>query len=1013
MEKNIRPPFSSEDARDILARHYNIRVRTSRALPSELDRNYFLESATGKRYVLKVSHLSVSDEILDLQNAALEHLAQSMDLFSKVIRANDGRATIAVTSTSGVQYRARVLTYIQGISLREFRPHSPRLLANIGTRLGELSTALQGFDHSEKRLDYRWNIRNLLEIALYAQDLPQRRKEIFDSFLAHYQRELIPELSELRHSFVYNDPNDTNILIHARGFQSAYVAGMIDFGDMVYSPAVTDLAVALAYIMMNTARPLERAMPVIRAYHEVFPLTDTEMRLLFTLIIARLCLSVSLSWHQQKEEPDNPHLSISESGAWRLLETLHAISPRYAHYLIRSACGLPAHPQARALANLIEKLSIKPILGYLLTEANSIALDLGMGSRLLAKVADLADPAAYAIPFNNHLNGQIGIGRYNEVRPTYLHDQFALSHNELRCIHLGIDLFVPSGTPIYAPLEGTVYSLQECDLEQGNHPTLILKHQPRADLSFYTLYSHLSPGSLDHWQVGQQVQAGTLLANIGNSNGSPHLHFQIVLDLLDSGDNFPGVCAPELRSSWTTLSPSPNLILRLPFEIEASHKRTRTELLRKRQAYLNPALSLAYEQPLKIERAHLHYLFDENGQPYLDCVNNVPHVGHSHPRVVAVAQDQMAILNTNTRYLHDSIVEYAETLIATLPEPLSVCFFVNSGSEANELALRLAKAYTGGSDLIVIDHAYHGHTTALIDISPYKFNGYGGQGKPDHVEVARMPDGYRGECRGFDSNAGQHYACSVAEQIQKIRGRNKRLAAMFFEGIMGCGGQMPLPVDYLKSVFALVHEAGGICIADEVQTGFGRVGSHFWAFELSGVVPDIVTVGKPIANGHPLGAVVTTPAIAAAFNNGMEYFNTFGGNPVSCTIGLEVLKIIVEDRLQHNALETGTYWMNRLRALPEKHSIIGQVRGSGLFLGIELIRDLNTLEPAAPEANYVVERMKQLGILVSTEGPHHNVLKLKPPIIFGRKHVDIFMSAFDEVLQDTVLQGGKAISVGI
>ena len=318
----------------------------------------------------------------------------------------------------------------------------------------------------------------------------------------------------------------------------------------------------------------------------------------------------------------------------------------------------------------------------------------------------------------------------------------------------------------------------------------------------------------------------------------------------------------------------------------------------------------------------------------------------------------MALLNTNTRYLHDTVVEYAEALTATLPDRLSVCFFVNSGSEANELALRLARAYTGGSDVIVIDHAYHGHTSALIDISPYKFNGPGGRGKPDHVQVADMPDGYRGPCHGFDSDAGEYCARSVADKIGAIQARGGTLAAFFAEGIMGCGGQMPLPDEYLKRTYAMVRNAGGICVADEVQTGFGRVGNHFWSFELSGVVPDIVTMGKPIANGHPLGAVVTTPEIAAAFNNGMEYFNTFGGNPVSCAIGTEVLRIIADEGLQQNALETGQYWMERLRELSEPYPLIGQVRGSGLFLGIDLVRDRDSLEPADWEATYIAERMK-------------------------------------------------------
>jgi 4-aminobutyrate aminotransferase-like enzyme len=351
-------------------------------------------------------------------------------------------------------------------------------------------------------------------------------------------------------------------------------------------------------------------------------------------------------------------------------------------------------------------------------------------------------------------------------------------------------------------------------------------------------------------------------------------------------------------------------------------------------------------------------------------------------------------------------VDYAEALTETLPEPLRVCFFVNSGSEANELALRLATTYIGGGDFIVIDHAYHGHTNALIDISPYKFKGPGGRGKPTGVEVAEMPDGFRGRQRGFDTCAGRFYARSVADKIAAIQARDGKLAAFITEGIMGCGGQMPLPAGYLRRAYKMAREAGGLCIADEVQTGFGRVGSHFWSFELGSVVPDIVTMGKPMGNGHPLGAVVTTPEIAAAFDNGMEYFNTFGGNPVSCAIGLEVLSIMQEEDMQRKARDIGAYWVKRLADVAVTFPIIGQVRGSGLFLGIDLVRDPMSLAPADWEAAYIVERMKENGILISTEGPHHNVLKLKPPMCFGREQADRFVDVLAEVLGDTVLRVG-------
>ncbi len=393
------------------------------------------------------------------------------------------------------------------------------------------------------------------------------------------------------------------------------------------------------------------------------------------------------------------------------------------------------------------------------------------------------------------------------------------------------------------------------------------------------------------------------------------------------------------------------------------------------------------------------YLYDDTGTAWLDMVNNVCHAGHCHPRIVEAGQRQMAALNTNSRYLHDTLVEYADRLVALFPAPLSVCFFVNSGSEANDLAIRLARCFTGNHDLITVDHAYHGHVSSLIDVSPYKFNGKGGTGKPPHVRVAEMPDPYRGRFRGMGAEAGQNYAEDVARQIAALKADGKRPALFFSEGILGTGGQIVPPADYLKTAYAHVRAAGGLCLADEVQTGFGRVGSHMWAYETQGVVPDIVTLGKPIGNGHPMAAVITTPEIAAAFANGMEYFNTFGGNPVSAAIGLEVLNVIRDERLRHHCLTVGNQLMDGARALAEKHAIIGDVRGHGLFNGIELVRDRETLEPAGEETDAVIAAMRRKHrILLSSEGPHHNVLKIKPPAPFSAEDCRTFLAALDAEL---------------
>jgi len=386
-------------------------------------------------------------------------------------------------------------------------------------------------------------------------------------------------------------------------------------------------------------------------------------------------------------------------------------------------------------------------------------------------------------------------------------------------------------------------------------------------------------------------------------------------------------------------------------------------------------------------------LYDEKGREYLDCVNNISHVGHCHPAVIQAAHEQNQLLNTNTRYLHDNIIELAEKLTAKLPKPLSVCHFVNSGSEANELALRMAAAVTGNNNTIVLDHAYHGNTSSLINISPYKFNGKGGMGKPEHVEVVPLPDIFRGEFNDPET-AGIRYAQYVQNAI-KQQGDGSTFIS---ESLLGCGGQILLPDGFLQESFQHVRAAGGICISDEVQVGLGRVGTHYWGFELQNVIPDIVTVGKPLGNGHPVAAVITIPEIAVAFNNDMEYFNSFGGNPVSCAIALSVLNVIEQEELQQNALDVGSYLLSELNLLKDKYEIICNVRGSGLFIGTELVKDRKTKEPASEKANEIINKMKEIGILISADGPHNNVLKIKPPMVFSRENVQQIIRSLEGVL---------------
>ena len=422
----------------------------------------------------------------------------------------------------------------------------------------------------------------------------------------------------------------------------------------------------------------------------------------------------------------------------------------------------------------------------------------------------------------------------------------------------------------------------------------------------------------------------------------------------------------------------------------------RNRLQKLRKKYLSQSFSLSYNEPLHLVRGRGQYLYDSKGNEYLDAVNNIQHVGHSHPKVTEAANEQFKKLNTNTRYLDKTILDYARALTDKLPSNLNKCYFTNSGSESNDLALRIARNHSNSKETIVLEGAYHGHVTSLIEISPYKHDGPGGKGPPEYVHVVPMPDPFRGIYRGQSS--GLKYAAEVKTILDEIRSNDKRVSAFIFEPILGCGGQIIPPNGFLSRSFNMVRDNNGVCIADEVQVGFGRTGESFWGFETQDIVPDIVTLGKSIGNGHPLSVVVTSEDLSNEFNNGMEYFNSFGGNPVSCAIGHAVLKVIEEEELQKNAFRVGNELKTLLNEVKSVHDIIGDVRGKGLFLGIEIIKDLETLEPDKQVTHKIVNEMRNRKILLSSDGPDHNVIKVKPPMVFNSSNALFLVETLDKVL---------------
>ncbi|NNF05156.1 MAG: aminotransferase class III-fold pyridoxal phosphate-dependent enzyme [Candidatus Eisenbacteria bacterium] len=1001
-----RPQVGMDQILKALSEYMTLKVESYTALPSDRDQNVLIETEEGT-FVLKVANPFEPKEALDLQNATMLHLANKpIGITTPVpVAAKDGH-TLCDVEFNGTKLHIRLSPYVAGTPLAQARPHNRELMGHLGSVLGRLTNALKDFSHPAQDRDLHWDLRQAEKtIEDHRQTINDSDKNSTLDWALQYWNQVQRLAPELPQSVIHGDANDHNILvnkIHPRdtGFEPRKVVGLIDFGDMTQSWTVAELAIACAYIMLEKKSPLTMAREVVRRFHEERPLSDQELEALFPLVVLRLATSVSVSAFQQAQEPANKYLSVTSEPAWNLLQKFAAMPEGLAHLAFRQACGLEPIPHSKKLLNALSKTKVKPVVAGDPSKAH--VFDLSVGNLLSGEIGNPEDMAEWTekmFAIQKAAAAPYGVGRYGEARLLYATEAFNDPvYGEPRTVHLGMDLFAPVDTPVMTPLDGIVRSLQNNNFPRDYGPTVILEHELDG-VTFYTLYGHLTLNSLDNLTVGQSLKAGDEVGTMGdlkvNGDWPPHTHFQIILDRLGIEGDFPGVCTPAGKDLWQAICPDPNLLLRIPEARFPKPELDAETLMHEREQILGRNLSVSYRKPLKIVRGKGQYLYDHLGRSYLDGVNNVCHVGHAHPKVVDALKRQASVLNTNTRYLHETILEYARELTATFPEPLSVCFLVCTGSEANELALRLARAHTHRRDVLVIDAAYHGHTSTLIDMSPYKHKAKGGQGPPDYVHTLDLPDPYRGKYQ--TGNLGQQYAQDAEHMLTRLRREGSEVAAFFHESLLGCGGQIVLPDGYLREMYGRVRSFGGLCVADEVQVGFGRVGSHMWAFETQSVVPDIVTMGKPIGNGHPLAAVVTTPDIAASFDNGMEYFNTFGGNPVSCAVGREVLRVIQEENLQAHALEVGTLLISELKKL-KSHAVVGDVRGLGLFAGVELVLDRETKTPAPKVASYVAERMRDHGILISTDGPDHNVLKLKPPLVFSREDAFRLGVILDKVL---------------
>ena len=1000
--------ITADEAVTIAQENFNVQG-SAKKLPGEIDFNFKISGTNGEAYILKISRPDENKEYLDFQQQLLQYVAtNAKGIGSPLIIPDTAGNTISqFQDRSGQTRMVRLLSWIGGRVWSDVNPQLEDLRYGLGAYCGQLTRALQGFHHpmAVRRLD--WDIAQASWTLDHLQLFNGGQKEI----ISFFQQKFIqaqPQYSGLRKAVVHNDANDNNIIV-SQDLIHPIVVSVIDFGDAVYTQIINDVAIACTYAIMGHNDPLEAALPIVNGYHNEFPLQESELEYLYLAIAMRLVISVTKSALNKKEEPDNSYLLISEKPAWELLLKWKDINADFAHYGFRAACGFTAHPaeekfklwsQSRAfsLGNLF------PSIGH-----NEVhRLDLSVSSSWLGHEKDFSDLDFFQYKLNalqaEH-SSKLLAGGYLEPRPIYTtssYDKIGNKGRESRSIHLGIDFWLPATTPVHALFDGEVITAvnDAGDKEYGG--LVILRHWEEG-LEFYTLYGHLSVDTATRHTLGAHLKAGDIIGELGdwpgNGNWVPHLHFQLMLSMLDYKTDFPGVGYFNQLKVWKSLCPDPNLLFKVK-GLSGKNLASNEEIIAFRKQHLGKGLSLQYEVPIKMVRGAGQYLMDQHGRKYLDTVNNVAHVGHEHAAVVEAGQQQMALINTNSRYLHENINALAKELLETLPPKLSVFHFVNSGSEANELAIRMVKAATGEKDIIASEVGYHGNTNMCIDISSYKFDGKGGEGAPEHTHIFPLPDAFRGKYRG--ENTGVPYAAEVKKQINNIHAKGRGVGGFIIEPIISCGGQIELPEGFLAAAYDYVREAGGLCISDEVQVGCGRMGKTFWGFQLHKVVPDIVTIGKPLGNGHPLAAVVCTPEVAKKFANGMEYFNTFGGNPVSCAIGTEVLRVVKREKLQAHALAVGNYLKKELVSLASEFPIIGDVRGQGLFLGIELVND--KMEPLAEQTGYLANRIKEHGILMSTDGPDHNVLKIKPPMVFSQENAEELIFYLRKILAEDFMK---------
>lgn len=939
------PPDVSEAAAARLAlEHWGIRA-AARTLGSHQDRNFLLERPDAAPVLLKIANPSVSAAELEAQSAAASRIAERAGCRAPRAVSVDG-VTARPVVVEGVTMQARVLEFLDGETLTGYL--SPAVVDAMGALAARVALALADLDAPDAERSHQWDLRHapavLDELLPYVDDaaLADRLREA----AAAAWRVVAAVAGELPQQFIHGDLTDDNVVTADPA--TRLPDGVIDLGDLNRTWTVGELAITVSSLLHHDGVDLAAAMRAVAAYHRVRPLSSAELHALWPLVVVRAATLVASAHHVGATDPGNDYALANLAHERAIFDAATSVPLEVATSLAAAAVGAqqpvatlpPGHPLLPWLAD---------------TDAD--VADLSPASALLDEGRWLEASAE-----DDAMSGCLGparavVARFGEARLTRSKPYDA---GEPHNVALGVELRFSETQPVAAPWAGVVTPTTEGLALVAGDATLTLGGVRTALVD------------------GTRVEAGELL---GECDGA------LWVQAVRTGAAAPRFAPRSLARAWRAVVADPSgLVPRHPSfdEVDARALQSR------RDAVFADVQEHYFDEPPVMVRGWREHLVDAHGRVYLDTLNNVTSVGHAHPRLVEAVARQWRLLNTNSRFHYPSVVEFSERLASLLPDPLDTVFLVNSGSEAVDLALRLGQAWSGRRDVLAVREAYHGWTYLSDAVSTsVADNPAALETRPEWVHTVPPPYGHSG-------HEPARYAEGAVAEIERLAAAGTPVGAFIAEPIFGNAGGVVLPDGYLDAVYGAVRAHGGLAIADEVQVGYGRLGEWFWGFEQQGVVPDIVTVAKAMGSGHPLGAVVTTRAIAERYREGGYFFSSAGGSPVSSVVGLTVLDIIRDEGLQQNARDVGGHLKAGLERLSERHRLLSAVHGSGFYLGPEFVRDDGA--PATAETAAICRRLREIGVIAQPTGDHQNVLKVKPPMCFTRESADALVAALDRVL---------------